>query len=70
MNWVIRGRRKMNPEQAIERLKELQADAASLDGDPEMAHGLADEVLCDLLTSLGHGEVAKAFDDIIPRWYG
>lgn len=53
----------MTPEQAITKLQELAKN-----GDWEAAHGDADQVLCDLLTALGHGEVVEAWDKV-GKWY-
>ena len=48
----------------VEKLRKL----ADLD-DPEVIHGAADDLLCDLLKKLGYDEVVKCFDEL-PRWYG
>ena len=53
----------MTPEQAIAKLTELQSD-----GDIESAHAVADRVLCDLLTSLGHASVVETYGKI-KKWY-
>ncbi len=53
----------MTKEQAIEKLRELAKN-----GDYEAAHGDADQVLCDLLTALGHADVVAAWDDV-GKWY-
>lgn len=53
----------MTPEQAIAKLTELAKS-----GDYEAAHGDADQVLCDLLTALGHADVVKAWDEV-GKWY-
>ena len=37
-------------------------------GDLESAHGTADQVLCDLLTELGYGDVVAEYDKI-EKWY-
>ena len=54
----------MTPEQAIEKLKEI----AKNDGDTEAAHSNADQVLCDLLVSLGHVDVVAAWGEV-DKWY-
>ncbi len=36
--------------------------------DIEAAHGLADEVLCSLLTELGYAEVVEQWE-LVPKWY-
>jgi hypothetical protein len=54
----------MNALQAIEKLKQAQAD-----GDPEEAHIKADEILCEFLSSLGHADVVEAWNEVSPKWY-
>ncbi len=53
----------MNKEQAIEALKELQTN-----GDAEIAHGEADRILCELLTTLGCREVVDEWEKV-DKWY-
>jgi len=53
----------MTKEEALQKPKEI-----STSNDTEEAHAEADGVLCELLTSLGCGEVAKAFEKI-GKWY-
>jgi hypothetical protein len=53
----------MTPEQAIAALKALDQT------DPEAAHYDADEILCKLLTALGHTEVVEAYNAVEPKWY-
>lgn len=53
----------MTREIALAKLKALLGS-----GDVEIAHGVADQVLCDLLTSLGYGDVVAAWDDV-EKWY-
>jgi hypothetical protein len=36
--------------------------------DPEVAHGDADDVLCELLRSLGFNEVVDVWEKA-PKWY-
>jgi len=55
--------KRMTRERAIEILKEEQKCS-----DKEMAHSRADDVLCDLLKSLGHGDVVKEYKKI-DKWY-
>jgi hypothetical protein len=55
----------------IDREKALLALSEALElgkGDPEIAHVNADEVLCELLTSLGFSDVVKEFKKV-PKWY-
>jgi hypothetical protein len=53
----------MTKEQAIQKLKECQAS-----GDTEAAHCDADDVLCELLTSLGYADVVAEWQNIY-KWY-
>lgn len=53
----------MTREKAIELLKKLQAD-----GDPETCHMAADDILCELLVSLGYEDVVAEYD-VIGKWY-
>ena len=55
----------------IDREKALLALSEALElgkGDPEIAHVNADEVLCELLTSLGFSDVVEEFKKV-PKWY-
>lgn len=52
----------MTKEKAIAELKE----ANKL--DTERAHYKADEILCELLNSLGYQEVVEVYKDIY-KWY-
>lgn len=53
----------MTKEEAIERLKFEQQVA-----DRESAHENADDVLCQLLISLGHQDVVTEFQKV-RKWY-
>lgn len=53
----------MTREDAIEKLKVEQAN-----GDLEMAHGNADDVLCALLVALGYGDVVEEWEKV-DKWY-
>lgn len=53
----------MSREEAISKLKEAESC-----WDTEEAHGQADDVLCDLLRSLGYGDVVDAWKKV-PKWY-
>jgi hypothetical protein len=48
---------------AIAKLVECQKNR-----DVEVAHGNADDVLCDLLTDLGYGAVVAEWDKV-RKWY-
>lgn len=49
-------------EIAISKLKALD------ESDPEGSHAKADEILCELLKSLGCADVVKEFEKL-ERWY-
>lgn len=53
----------MDRQQAIDRLKEQQGS-----GDIEAAHIIADEIICQLLTSLGYEDVIAEYNKI-DMWY-
>lgn len=53
----------MTRDQAINELAKLAKS-----GDTEAAHCEADRVLCDLLNSLGYGDVVAAWSQI-DKWY-
>ncbi|WP_368647924.1 hypothetical protein [Castellaniella ginsengisoli] len=58
----------MTKNQVIERLR----DIAQRKGDPESAHGDADDAVMQFLREIGHGEVADEFErasEIVPFWY-
>ena len=53
----------MNRKQAIKELKKLQKT-----GDPEYAHGTADDILCKILKELGYQDVLDEYYKV-PKWY-
>jgi len=53
----------MTREEAVEKLKGLQGP-----GDTESNHIMADEVLCQLLNSLGFQDVVSEYSKI-DMWY-
>jgi len=53
----------MNGEEAIKRLVECQNN-----GDTELAHSSADDVLCELLQTLGYSDVVEAWGKV-DKWY-
>ncbi len=55
----------MTHDEAIEKLQECQARAPY----DEESHVIADDILCDLLRSLGHTDVADEWDKVSPKWY-
>jgi hypothetical protein len=50
-------------EEAIAKIK-----AAKKTGDIELAHKKADEILCDLLATLGYEKVVEEFH-AMEKWY-
>ena len=48
----------------VEKMKEC----VKMSHDPEMAHSLADDLLCDFLEKLGYGELTDIFNDV-QKWY-
>jgi hypothetical protein len=50
-------------DEAVKKLQEIAKD-----DDTECAHSDADQVLCDLLESLGYSDVVKAWDEV-HKWY-
>lgn len=52
----------MDREEALAKLAECRRY------DTEGGHSVADEVLCDLLRSLGYDDVVDAWDRL-PKWY-
>ena len=53
----------MTREEAIERMKRPQECS-----DSEAAHKAADAILCELLWSLGYGDVVEAWGKV-KKWY-
>lgn len=53
----------MTRQEAIDALKDEQQS-----GDTEIAHCSADDVLCDLLKSLGYQDVVDEYDKV-KKWY-
>ena len=54
---------KINTEEIIARLKELQQS-----DDTEAAHVEADWIICNLLDDLGYENIVKEYDAIM-KWY-
>lgn len=50
-------------ERALAHIKTAQKS-----GDPESAHGDADDALCDLLIALGHKDVVEEWEKV-EKWY-
>lgn len=57
--------RTMTGEEAIAALKALPTDTWL-----DVIHMEADSILCQLLESLGYGDVVSAWNDVDPKWYG
>ena len=57
----------MTKGEALARLRDLGKDG-SLSEDPEADHMAADLVLCELLRSMGCGDVADEFVKV-EKWY-
>lgn len=55
--------RKLEKAEALAKLAEIAKD-----DDIEVAHFEADDVLCDLLTAIGYGEVVAEYSKI-RKWY-
>ena len=55
----------MTKEQALKEMKECAASSA---GDAEGWHHRADEVLCEFLNSLGHGDLVAEWEKV-EKWY-
>ena len=53
----------MTPEKALAELNGLK-----ILSDTEVAHGCADDILCELLQTLGYTEIVDAFRSI-EKWY-
>jgi hypothetical protein len=53
----------VNRDEAIERLRQAQRN-----GDIEGAHGDADRVLCELLTTLGYEDVVREWE-AVEKWF-
>lgn len=52
-------------QECISRMKLI---AVSERGDPETLHIKADQLLCEILTDLGYGDVVAIFNDM-EMWY-
>ena len=49
-------------------LEQMMAEVERSHSDEEVAHSMADGILCDLLTELGYERLVKAFGDVW-KWY-
>lgn len=50
-------------EEIATKLKQLHGS-----DDPEMAHGIADDLIIELLSSLGYTKTVDAYKGV-PKWY-
>ena len=53
----------MTKKEVIAKLIECQNN-----GDTEMAHGNADDLLCEFLTALGYADVVAEYDKV-DKWF-
>jgi hypothetical protein len=53
----------LTDQEAAAKMREIAQD-----GDVEAAHGLADDLLCEVLARLGYVETVKAFMEM-RKWY-
>jgi hypothetical protein len=58
------GKREMKRNDGIDQLGEIQEIA-----DIEVAHRLADDILCRLLQSLGYADVVAEYNKV-GKWFG
>lgn len=56
---------EISPKEFAERMKWI---AENFGGDPEAAHGRADDLLCLVLKTLGYESGVDEFEKIV-RWY-
>jgi len=56
----------MKKKEYIEKLKSLQGYGPEV--DEEINHQLADDLLCQFLTQIGHSDIAEEFEKI-GKWY-
>ena len=54
----------MTSKDAIRRLKRQQPE----DIDTEIAHFVADDIICEFLVSLGYEDVVAEYD-LVVKWY-
>ena len=54
----------MTSKNAIRRLKRQQSE----DIDTEIAHGVADDILCEFLVSLSYEDVVAEYN-LVGKWY-
>lgn len=53
---------------SINEYKELMNKCVENTGDPEAAHGYADDILCEILTSVGYQEIVDLYHEV-GKWY-
>lgn len=55
----------MAPEEFTTRMRQISEEMGD---DPEIAHGAADDLICDLLGSLGYTDGVAEFKNL-SKWY-
>ena len=61
--------RNIQQERITRMHKKVLNDLRNINGsDPELAHGWADQYLCDLLDTLGYKDVVEAWNKV-DKWY-
>lgn len=69
MNYTEKRRLIEQWEQASDKKEILEILHQLNDlGDEEVAHGVADTLLCNLLTSLGYADVVEAYEGV-DKWF-
>lgn len=56
---------KISHATALQKLCQAKREGT---GDPEVAHGIADDVLCAFLRTLGYDDIVEAWEQV-PKWY-
>lgn len=64
---VVLGKRVMLPAEAVIKIKEI-VEKQKKDRDNESAHLNADDLLCNILYSLGYEELVEISHNM-PKWY-
>jgi hypothetical protein len=56
----------MSKQHAIEALKILDEQPEDTSGRKHLA---ADNILCQFLREIGHGDLVDAYEEVGPKWY-